>query len=107
MVYNKNSKIYFFPIGSGWVWSYENVSCASDIGYNKWTYYDPETNGFEHAGNTLSFTCVSSDCCLECTDFPNDEPPYGGTVYAFDVITENGKSWPCHKFFMCILIQFI
>ena len=84
--------INLFPlIGTGWVWSFEDVSCASEIGYNKWRYYDPQSNEFIDAENTFSFTCVSSDCCLECTDFPNDDPPYDGTVFAFDIITENGK----------------
>ena len=69
-------------IGTGWVWSRENVSCASDIGYNKWTYYDPETNGFKEAADTFSFACVLSDCCLECTDFPNDEPPYAPSDFS-------------------------
>ena len=80
-----------FFIGSGWVWSGVNVSCPSDVGYNNWIYYDKSTNEFKNAEDTLAISCISNECCLDCTDFPNDTPPYGGTVWEIDVITEKGK----------------
>ena len=39
-------------------------------------------------------------CCLDCTDFPNDIPPYAGTVWEMDVITENGKNFKYISFSM-------
>ena len=39
-------------------------------------------------------------CCLDCTDFPNDTPPYSGTVWEMDVITENGKNFKYTSFSM-------
>ena len=82
--------IYQF-LGSGWAWSGVNVSCPSDVGYNNWIYYDTTTNEFKNAEDTLAISCISNECCLDCTDFPNDTPPYDGTVWEIDVITEKGK----------------
>ena len=74
-----------FRMGLEW------CKCPSDVGYNNWIYYDTSTNEFKNAEDTLAISCISNECCLDCTDFPNDTPPYGGTVWEIDVITEKGK----------------
>ena len=87
-------------LGTAWAWSQKDKTCPSDIGYNNWKYYDTSAgNEVKNAKNTLSFTCISSptptpppsECCLDCTYFPNDNPPYQGTAWELNVITNKGK----------------
>ena len=90
MFYLCFTAIYPF-LGTGWAWSGVNVSCPSEVGYDNWIYYDTSANEFKNAEDTLAISCISNECCLDCTDFPNDTPPYSGTVWEIDVITEKGK----------------
>ena len=77
------------------VWSWSSVSCPSNIDIRwSWMYYDTKEKKYKYVGDTLAVSCVSKEsCCLwDCTDFPNDSPPYCVMTWDMDVITENGKN---------------
>ena len=75
------------------VWSSSSVSCPSNIGSNSWFYYDLKQKKYLNVEDTLAVSCDSNEsCCLGCTDFQNDSPPYCVMTWDMDVITENGKN---------------
>ena len=73
------------------VWSSLSVPCPSNAG--NWIYYDTKQNTYKNVEDTLAVSCVSNEsCCLDCTDFPNDSPPYCVMSWDMNIITENGKN---------------
>ena len=77
------------------VWSWSKVSCPSNIDIRwSWMYYDTKEKKQKYVGDTLAVSCVSKEsCCLwDCTDFPNDSPPYCVMSWDMNIITEKGKN---------------